>query len=95
MGCIELEQFSLRDGVGREAFCELDAALQAWSYAHREGLRRRTTAFGEGREVLVVTVFSGWEPPPRPSADEGDPVAAFEGVIEVSTYRRSVYADQG
>ncbi|HEY8081323.1 MAG TPA: hypothetical protein VIE15_04465 [Acidimicrobiales bacterium] len=95
MGSIELEQFSLRDGVGREAFCELDSALQAWSYVHREGLRRRTTAFGEGRDVLVVSVFSGWEPPPRPTADDDGPVAAFVGAIEASTYRRAVYADRG
>jgi hypothetical protein len=93
MAYIEVEQFSLRASVDREAFCDLDVAMQEWSYVHRKGLVRRTTAFGEDRDVLVLTLLFGASSPPP--AQGGDAVAAFTEAIDPTTYRRVVYADRG
>ncbi len=87
MGTIELEQFSLREGVDRDQFLRLDEAAQAWAYRHRRGLVRRTTAMDGHGEVLVVTLFSGATEPP------GEPIPALEAAIDTATYRRSRYVD--
>lgn len=94
MGYVEVEQFSLAAGVGATAFAGLDAALQSWSYVHRAGLVRRTTALGDQGEVLVVTLFSGGTAPePATTAAGSGPLASFTAAIDASTYRRAVYRD--
>lgn len=94
MGYVEVEQFELARGLGLEEFAGRDAALQAWSYLHRPGLLRRTTALGERGEVLVVTLFAGGSAPgPAHPREDGGPLASFIDAIDASTYRRSVYRD--
>ncbi len=94
MGYVEVEQFALARGVGAEEFAGRDAALQAWSYLHRPGLLRRTTALGERGEVLVVTLFTGGSAPRPVVPREGaGPLTSFTEAIDASTYRRSVYRD--
>lgn len=94
MGYVEVEQFALVVGVAAEEFAVRDAALQSWSYLHRPGLLRRTTALGEHGEVLVVTLFAGASAPEPVAPDEGaGPIASFTDAIDASTYRRSVYRD--
>jgi hypothetical protein len=96
VGYVEVEQFALAAGVGAEEFVGRDAAMQAWSYVHRPGLLRRTTARGDGGEVLVLTLHSGaGAPEPLASRSPDDPLAAFTAAIDASTYRRSVYRDLG
>jgi hypothetical protein len=95
MGIVEVEQFSLVPGLDRAEFARLDAALQQWTYLHREGVRRRTTAFGADGEVLVVTLLAAGAPSEPPPRDDGAPLEAFTDVIEPSSYRRSVYTDLG
>jgi len=94
VGYVEIEEFSLQPVVSDEAFARLDDDLQVWSYRHREGLRRRTTARGAGREVLVVTLFGGDEPP-SPAPPDAAPVAAFIAAADPATYRRATYRDRG
>jgi hypothetical protein len=94
VGYVEVEQFELAKDVEDDEFARRDAALQSWSYVHRPGLVRRTTARGEGRAVLVVTLFGGGEPPRPLEAGPGDgPLAAFHAVVATSTYWRAVYRD--
>ncbi len=95
MGYVEVEQFVLAEGIGATAFAGRDAALQAWSYVHRAGIVRRTTALGEQGEVLVVTLFSGGAAPEPevPDGDDASPLSVFTAAIDPSTYRRSVYRD--
>jgi hypothetical protein len=94
VGYVEVEQFTLAQGVGAEEFAGRDAALQAWSYLHRPGLLRRTTALGEQGEVLVVTLFTGGSAPAPAGPREGaGPLASFAEAIDAPTYRRSVYRD--
>lgn len=102
MGYLELEQFDLAPGVTQDAFSVLDDGMQAWSYVHREGLRRRTTAYGGDRGVLVVSVFGGSTPPVALELDAAaggargdDPLDALRGAIEPGSYRRSVFEDRG
>ncbi len=102
MGFIELEQFALAPGVTRDDFVVLDDRLQAWSYVHRDGLRRRTTAFGGDGTVLIVSLFSGATAPPPLVLDavagvtrDDDPVDGLRGAIQPESYRRSVYEDRG
>jgi hypothetical protein len=102
MSYIELEQFRLAPGVMPAAFRELDDRLQAWSYLHRDGLQRRTTAFGDDRSVLVVTLFASGAAPraleldaeEHPDRDDG-PVGALRGAIHPGSYRRAVFVDRG
>jgi hypothetical protein len=94
MGYVEVEQFALASGVDAEEFARRDAALQAWSYVHRPGLVRRTTALGEDGEVLVLTVFHG-SAAPMPASSDADPLASFTEAIDASSYRRAVYRDLG
>ena len=95
MGYIELEEFSLAEGVGTEEFAARDADLQAWSYLHRTGLVRRTTAIGDGGAVLVVTLFSGTEPPAASASVQGapGPQGSFAAAVDHASYRRAVYRD--
>jgi hypothetical protein len=95
VGYVEVEQFSLAGGVEPTDFAGRDAGLQAWSYVHRPGIVRRTTAIGEHGEVLVVTLFSGATPPEPVAAgdDDDSPPSVFTASIDGSTYRRSVYRD--
>ena len=94
MGFVELEQFTLQPGVDREAFMRLDADVQVWSYLHRDGLIRRTTAFGEGAAVLVVTLFSGRaEPSANPRGTGDEPLSSFNATMDPATYTRSVFRD--
>lgn len=101
MGYIELEQFVLGAGLTRDEFCALDDAMQAWSYTHRAGLARRTTAFGEDNSVLVVTLHHA---PPSPLGLDGaaadapvtaDPLDRVHRAIEPGSYRRQVFEDRG
>jgi len=96
MGFVEVEQFALAAGVAAEEFARRDAALQEWTYAHRPGLLRRTTALGDDG-VLVLTLFGGTAPPASsvPSADADAPLASYAKVIDPATYRRAVYRDLG
>jgi hypothetical protein len=102
MGYIELEQFTLDQGVTADAFGVLDDDAQAWSHAHRAELRRRTTAFGEAGTVLVLTLFGGATPPAplgfEASADAvplADALDALRRAMVPGSYRRSVYEDRG
>jgi hypothetical protein len=99
---IEIEQFALAPGVTRDSFSVLDDRLQAWSYVHRAGLRRRTTAFGDDGTVLVVTIFSGATSPPPLVLDtaagvtrDDDAVDGLRGAIKPGSYRRNVFEDRG
>ena|GEM_PF-736153 len=97
MGYLEIEQFTLAADVTREAFSALDNEVQAWSYVHRAGLRRRTVAFGGDGAVAVVTLLGA--PPPALGLDVpatcDDALADFARAIEPGSYRRSVYEDRG
>ena len=103
MGYLELEQFTLAAGVTRTAFAAVDDAVQAWSYVHRDGLRRRTTAFADDGGVVVVTLFGTPTPPtplgldaPRSStASIDDGLEALRQVIEPGSYLRRVFEDRG
>jgi hypothetical protein len=101
MSYVELEQFALADGVTRASFSELDDALQAWSYTHRDRLWRRTTAFGGDGSVLVVTLFASGPVPDalgldaRSATDHDGPVAALAGAIAPGSYRRTIFEDRG
>lgn len=97
MGFVEVEQFSLADGITAEEFGRCDVELQAWSYINRVGLVRRTTAWGDDGGVLVVTLFSGTTEPPPVAGDKpsAGPVASFASSIDPSSYRRAVYRDVG
>jgi hypothetical protein len=103
VGYLELEQFTLAAGVTRTAFAAVDDAVQAWSYVHRDGLRRRTTAFADDGGVVVVTLFGTPTPPtplgldaPRSStASIDDGLEALRQVIEPGSYRRRVFEDRG
>jgi hypothetical protein len=92
MGWIEIEAFSLVEGVDNAAFARLDDEMQAWCYLHRPRLVRRTTGRGEGTATLVVTLFGHGAPPVPVEAPDG-PAAAFRSAIDASTYRRAVYRD--
>jgi hypothetical protein len=94
VGYVEVEQFALVAGVESEEFSGRDAALQAWSYVHRPGMVRRTTALDDGGEVLVLTLFAGPSAPePVVPGPPDEPLAVFTAAIDASTYRRSVYRD--
>jgi hypothetical protein len=95
MGYVEVEQFALASGIDDAEFARRDAALQAWSYVHRPGLVRRTTARGEDGAVLVVSVFHGraTPPPASSSAPGADALASFTDAIDAQSYRRAVYRD--
>jgi hypothetical protein len=95
VGYVEVEQFTLADGIDAHEFARLDTALQRWSYVHRPGLVRRTTALGEDRGVLVLTMFGGASVP-TPTAGESageEPLASFTAAIDPVSYRRAVYRD--
>ena len=68
MGYVVVEQFSLKPGIGEEDFAARDEALQAWSYTHRTGLVRRTTARDDDGGVLVLTLVGGAEAPAAPGS---------------------------
>ena len=97
MGYVEIEQFSLAEGVTAEEFRQRDADLQVWSYVHRDGLVRRTTAIDGDGGVLVVTLFSSTSEPLAVAGDAPNaaPVASFGASIDPATYRRAVFGDLG
>jgi hypothetical protein len=102
MSYIELEEFTLAEGVTRSSFGVLDDGLQAWSYTHRERLLRRTTAYGEDGGVLVVTLFASGTVPaalgldaPTAAGHGNEPVAAFRGAIAPGSFRRAIFEDRG
>ncbi|HEV3212255.1 MAG TPA: hypothetical protein VGZ03_02550 [Acidimicrobiales bacterium] len=95
MGYVEVEQFTLVDGIDAHEFARRDTALQRWSYVHRRGLVRRTTALADDGGVLVLTVFGGASAPtPAATEDSGEePLASFTAAIDPASYRRAVYRD--
>jgi len=93
VGRIELEQFSLAEGVTAEGFRALDEAAQAWCYVHREGLVRRTTALGQDGGVLVVTILSGSAP--VPDAAPTGPIDLLAPAVAPATYRWASFVDLG
>jgi predicted benzoate:H+ symporter BenE len=101
VGYLELEQFTLAAGVTRTAFAAVDDGVQAWSYVHRDGLRRRTTAFAEDGGVLVVSLFAtapaplALDAPTSSTAPIDDGLEALRSVIEPGSYRRRVFEDRG
>jgi len=92
---IEVEQFTLRNGVEWDEFRLLDAALQSWVYTHRPRLLRRTTAFGDNGAVLVVSLHGGTVVPEPPDSHGPDaaPLAAFDHAVDPASYRRSIWQD--
>jgi hypothetical protein len=97
VGYVEVERFALVREVDGTEFARRDAALQAWSYLHRPGLTRRTTALGEDGSVLVLTFFSdAMRPAPAsPDAPGAEPLASFTEAVDAASYRRAVYRDLG
>jgi hypothetical protein len=57
MAVIEVETFTLVDGVSVEKFHALDEAMQEWCYLNRPGLARRTVAVDAKGKFIVVTLF--------------------------------------
>ena len=57
MAVIEVETFTLVDGVSVEAFHSLDEQMQEWCYLIRPGISRRTVAVDAKGKFIVVTLF--------------------------------------
>ena len=57
MAAIEVETFTLVDGVSIEAFHSLDEQMQEWCYLNRPGIARRTVAVDANGKFIVVTLF--------------------------------------
>ena len=57
MAAIEVETFTLVDGVSVEKFHSLDEQMQEWCYLNRPGLARRTVAVDAHGKFIVVTLF--------------------------------------
>lgn len=95
MGYVEVEAFELAPGIDEREFARRDAELQTWSYLHRQGLLRRTTARNQDGGVLVLCIFGGATAPrPAPTdAPLAEPLASFTEAIDPGTYRRAVYRD--
>lgn len=57
MAVLEIETFSLNNGIEALAFRALDEAMQEWCYLNRTGLARRTTARNDDGTYVVITLF--------------------------------------
>jgi hypothetical protein len=57
MAVLEVETFTLAEGVDAVAFRALDEQMQEWCYLNRPGLARRTTARAENGTYAVITLF--------------------------------------
>ena len=57
MAAIEVETFTLVDGVSVEKFHALDEQMQEWCYLKRPGIARRTVAVDAKGKFIVVTLF--------------------------------------
>jgi hypothetical protein len=58
MAVLEIETFSLINGVDAAEFRALDEAMQEWCYLNRTGLARRTTARNDDGSYVVITLFA-------------------------------------
>lgn len=58
MAVLEIETFSLNNGIDAAAFRALDEAMQEWCYLNRAGLARRTTARNDDGTYVVITLFA-------------------------------------
>ena len=58
MAVIEVETFTLVDGVSVEKFHALNEQMQEWCYLNRPGIARRTVAVDAKGKFIVVTLFS-------------------------------------
>ncbi len=57
MAVLEIETFSLTNGIDAAAFRALDEQMQEWCYLNRTGLARRTTARNDDGTYVVITLF--------------------------------------
>lgn len=57
MAVLEIETFSLNNGIDAAEFRTLDEAMQEWCYLNRAGLARRTTARNDNGTYVVITLF--------------------------------------
>jgi hypothetical protein len=92
VGWLEIEEFTLAEAVDDGGLRAADEVAQAWSYRERPGLLRRTTARGEGRGVLVVTLFTSGSAP-APAGPDGAVPAVLAAIAAPGSYRRRVVAD--
>jgi hypothetical protein len=89
VSAIEIETFTLRHAVSDETFLALDEQLLAWSYLHRAGLQRRTTARGLTNRWLVET---WWENMDHAELRcEGELFAQWRELMEPSNYERQLF----
>ena len=58
MAVLEIETFSLNNGIDAAAFRALDEQMQEWCYLNRTGLARRTTARNDDGSYVVITLFA-------------------------------------
>lgn len=57
MAILEIETFSLNNGLEATTFRALDEAMQEWCYLNRAGIARRTTARHDDGTYVVITLF--------------------------------------
>lgn len=57
MAVLEVETFTLQNGITVEEFHALDEQMQEWCYLNRPGLARRTVAVDKNGKFVVVTLF--------------------------------------
>jgi hypothetical protein len=57
MAVLEIETFTLVEGIDAATFRSLDERMQEWCYLHRPGLARRTTALNDNGSYVVITLF--------------------------------------
>ncbi len=58
MAVLEVETFTLKNGITVEEFHVLDEQMQEWCYLNRPGLARRTVAVDKNGKFIVVTLFA-------------------------------------
>ena len=83
---IQIEAFQLAPGVDAAHFIAADESYEQWSYAHRAGIARRTTA-RSGENWLIVTIWSHFSDSATPSEQE----SAWREMLDEATYRSKVY----
>ncbi|HEX9260847.1 MAG TPA: hypothetical protein VF855_15015 [Acidimicrobiales bacterium] len=84
---IEIETFSLRDGVDDHTFVMVDEDLQQRFAYQQPGLVRRTTARGEAGRWVVVTSWSSVDAADaaRAAAAQSTAVAAWMALVNAGT----------
>lgn len=58
MAAFDIVTFSLRPEISHDAFIEIDARMQEWTYVNLPGIMRRTVARNSHDQWIVIQLFN-------------------------------------